>query len=73
MPMNGWRPPAFDRPDNPWPKTLETLIGIQEQVILCRRFAAEVADPEASRILYKLADDLEGQAREVDRKACSPE
>jgi hypothetical protein len=53
-------------------ESLETLIGIQEQIIQCRKFAAEVRDPEASRILYKLADDIEQQAREVDRRACSP-
>jgi hypothetical protein len=54
-------------------ETLETLIGIQEQVIQCRRFAAEVRDAESARILNRLADDLEHQAREVDRKACSPD
>lgn len=54
-------------------ETLQTLIAIQNQIIQCRRFAAEVHDPEASRILYKLADDIERQAREVDRQSCSPE
>jgi hypothetical protein len=54
-------------------ETIETLIGIQGQVIQCRRFAAETTDPLAARILYELADDLEQQAREVDRRACSPE
>jgi hypothetical protein len=54
-------------------ENLELLIGIQDQVIQCRRFAAEVRDPEAARILYTLADDIEQRAREVDRAACSPE
>jgi hypothetical protein len=54
-------------------ETLETLIGIQGQVIQCRQFAAEVRDSESARILYQLADDLEHHAWEVDRKACSPE
>jgi hypothetical protein len=51
-------------------ETVQTLSGIP---IKCRQFATEVRDPEAARILYKLADDLERCAREVDRKACSPE
>jgi hypothetical protein len=54
-------------------ETLETTDPGQDQIIRCRWFAAEVRDPEASRILYKLADDLEERAREVDREACSPE
>jgi hypothetical protein len=54
-------------------ETLETLIGIQGQILQCRRFAGEVRDPKAAQVLYRLADDLEDQVREVDRKACSPE
>jgi len=52
---------------------LETLIGIQDQVIKCRRLAAEIGDSETSRRLHELADDIEQRAREVDREACSPE
>jgi hypothetical protein len=42
-------------------ETIETLIGIQGQIIECRRYAAEVRDPKAAQVLYRLADDLEDQ------------
>jgi hypothetical protein len=54
-------------------ENLELLIGIQDQVIKCRRLAAEIGDPETARRLHELADDIEQRAREVDRAACSPE
>jgi hypothetical protein len=54
-------------------ETIETLIGIQGQILQCRRFAAEGRDPVSAGILYRLADDLEHQAREIDRRACSPD
>jgi hypothetical protein len=44
-------------------RTSKNLAAIQED---CRRFAAEVGDREAARILYRLADNLEQQPREVD-------
>jgi hypothetical protein len=47
----------------------KTVAEIEQE---CRRFAFEIRDPEAARILYRLADDLEQQAREVDRRAFSP-
>lgn len=53
-------------------ETLQTLIGIQDQVIKCRRLAAEIGDPETSRRLHELADDIEQRARETDRELCSP-
>jgi hypothetical protein len=48
-------------------ETLEALIGIQEQVIRCRRLADEIRDPETAERLRKLADRLEQRARDVDR------
>ena len=47
-------------------ENLELLIGIQEQIIRCRRLAAQIFDPETSRRLYELADEIEQRAREVD-------
>jgi hypothetical protein len=41
-----------------WPETLQTLIGIQDQVLKCRRLAAEIFDPETSRRLYELKPAL---------------
>ena len=43
------------------PESQEILMELQAEF---RRFAAEVGDPEASRILYRLADDIERHARE---------
>jgi hypothetical protein len=40
-------------------ENLELLIGIQEQIIRCRRLAAQIFDPETSRRLYELADEVE--------------
>jgi hypothetical protein len=54
-------------------ENLELLIGIQDQVIKCRRLAAEIGGPETSRRLHQLADEVEQRAREVDRQSCSPE
>jgi phosphoribosylamine-glycine ligase len=42
------------------PENQRTIPEIQE---LCRRFAARIGDPEASRILYELAEELEEYAR----------
>jgi hypothetical protein len=47
-------------------ENLELLIAIQEQVIQCRRLAAQIFDPETSRRLYEFADEIERRAREVD-------
>jgi hypothetical protein len=47
-------------------ENLELLIGIQEQIIRCRRLAAQIFDPETSRRLYELADEVERRARDVD-------
>jgi hypothetical protein len=54
-------------------ENLELFIGIQDQVIKCRRLAAEIGHPEMSRLLHELADEIERRAREVDQLACSPE
>jgi hypothetical protein len=48
-------------------EALETLIGIQDQILKCRRLAAEVFDPETAKRLRKLADEPEQRTREVDR------
>jgi hypothetical protein len=50
-------------------ETPETLIGIQDQVIKCRRLAAEVSDSETARRLRDLADALEQRARDVDAES----
>jgi hypothetical protein len=47
-------------------ENLELLIRIQDQVIQCRKLAAEIADPEISGLLRALADETERRAREVD-------
>jgi hypothetical protein len=54
-------------------ETLQTLIGIQEKVIKCRQLAAEIGDPETSRRLHELANDIEQRAREADLEMCSSE
>jgi hypothetical protein len=48
---------------------MELLIELQDQVIKCRCLAIEIDDPETSRRLYELADQIERQAREVDRES----
>ena len=53
-------------------ENLELLIGIQDEVIKCRRLAAEIFDRETSRRLYELADEVERRAREVDRESMFP-
>jgi hypothetical protein len=50
-------------------ENIELLIGIQDQVIKCRRLAAELSDPQTARFLRELADEVERRAREVDRDA----
>jgi hypothetical protein len=45
------------------------LIGIQDQIIQCRRLAAEGSDPEAAKRLRDLADGLEQRARDVDAES----
>jgi hypothetical protein len=48
-------------------ETLKTLIGIQDQILKCRRLAAGIFGPETAKRLLQLADELEQRAREVDR------
>jgi hypothetical protein len=45
---------------------LELLAKIQERVIECRRLAAETPDPQEALFLYRLADEVEAEAREAD-------
>jgi hypothetical protein len=47
-------------------KNLESLIRIQDQVIQCRKLAAEIFDRETSAMLRVLADEAERRAREID-------
>jgi hypothetical protein len=52
---------------------LDHLIGVQAQIIRCRRLADETPDRAMARRFYQLADNLEQRVREVDRALCSPE
>jgi hypothetical protein len=45
---------------------LELLIKIQEQVIECRRVAVETRDSKIALFLYRLAAEVEAEAREAD-------
>jgi hypothetical protein len=44
----------------------ELLIKIQEKIIECRRTASEAPDPKMALFLYRLADEVEAEAREAD-------
>jgi hypothetical protein len=44
----------------------ELLTKIQEQVIKCRREASETPDSKLALFLFRLADEVEAEAREVD-------
>jgi hypothetical protein len=48
-------------------ESLEVLIRIQGQIAQCRRLAAETSNPKTAKRLFRLADDIEWRAREVDR------
>jgi hypothetical protein len=48
-------------------ENIELLAQIQGEVIRCRRLASEIGDPETSRRLYDLANQIEQRAREIDR------
>jgi len=45
---------------------LELLAKIQERIIECRRLAAETPDSKLALWLYRLADEVEAEAREAD-------
>jgi hypothetical protein len=47
-------------------ETLELLTKIQERIIECRRMAAETPDAAVALFLYRLADEVEAEAREAD-------
>jgi hypothetical protein len=49
-------------------ETLELLTKIQERIIECRRMASETLDPKMALYLYRLADEVEAEAREADMK-----
>ena len=52
---------------------LEHLIGVQDQLIRCRRLADETPDRAMALRFNQLADHLEQSVREVDRALYSPE
>jgi hypothetical protein len=52
---------------------LDHLIGVQGQIVRCRRLADETLDRAMALRFHQLADHLEQQVREVDRALCSPE
>ena len=45
---------------------LELLTKIQEQIIERRRTASEAQDSKLALFLYRLADEVEAEAREAD-------
>jgi hypothetical protein len=45
---------------------LELLAKIQERIIECRRAASETPDSKLALFLYRLADEVEAEAREAD-------
>jgi hypothetical protein len=45
---------------------LELLTKIQKQVIECRQAASETPDSKLALFLFRLADEVEAEAREVD-------
>jgi hypothetical protein len=47
-------------------ENIELLALIQEQVIKCRLAASEAPDSEIALFLYRLADEVEAEAREAD-------
>lgn len=44
----------------------ELLAKIQQQITECRRLAADVTDAKLALWLYRLADEVETEAREAD-------
>jgi len=49
-------------------ENIELLIQIQHRIIQCRCLANEISDPETSRRLQELTDEIERRAREVDQE-----
>lgn len=45
---------------------LALLTKIQEQLIKCRRTASETPDSKLALFLFRLADEVEAEAREAD-------
>ena len=45
---------------------VELLTKIQEQIIKCRRLASETPDSKLALFLYRLAAEVEAEAREAD-------
>jgi hypothetical protein len=48
-------------------ENLELVTDIQGRIIECRRMASETSDSAMALFLYRLADEVEAEAREADR------
>jgi hypothetical protein len=48
------------------PKALDALIRLQAAIVHCRRIARETPFETAAKILFRLADEVEARAREID-------
>ena len=44
----------------------ELLTKVQEKIIKCREAASETADSKLALFLFRLADEVEAEAREAD-------
>jgi hypothetical protein len=51
-----------------WLQNIRMLADLQDQIITCRRFASETSNPEQSRRLYQIANDIEQRARELGQR-----
>jgi hypothetical protein len=50
------------------PKALDALIRLQAEIARCRRVARETPFETAAKILFRLADEAEARAREIDQQ-----
>ncbi len=48
------------------PDDITALSGVWSQVLQCRRLAGQITDPDISRRLRALADEIEHGAREIE-------
>lgn len=53
-------------------ETLAYLVKLQGEIAQARRLAAEFFDPETSRLLLRMADELERRGRELDAQPEEP-
>ncbi|WP_156937056.1 hypothetical protein [Bradyrhizobium sp. WSM2254] len=47
---------------------LDFLVDVQARIQECRRKAAETDDVKLALFLYRMADEIEAEAREMDLK-----